>query len=164
MSRLVLVFILVMAVAVSITAQNAPPRPKTVDFENLGKLVVATGLKTETGQGVYKVTYPGEDGWFVEVWLSKSAPLVMVTFPCQGLPAGKSDPSSLLQLLSQNGRMDGTYFGFNDKTRNFYLEMALPADGLTVEKLQAELDRMQKLAIKTADHWDTSKWVTLEKK
>lgn len=162
MSRLVPVSILILALAVTLTAQNNPPRPKTVDFESLGKFVVSTGLKTETGQGVYKVTYPGDDGWFVEVWLSKTSPLVLVTFPCQGLPTNHASTAPLLQLLAQNGQMDGTYFGYNEKTKNFYLECAIPADGLTVEKLKAELDRMQKVAIKSAGHWDTSKWTEMK--
>jgi len=163
MTRLLLVATVCLAIPTLAISQNSPPRPKAIDFESLGKLVVGTGLKTETGQGVYKVTYPGDDGWFVEVWLSKSSPVVLVTFPCQGLPAGKADPAPLLQLLAQNGRMDGTYFGYNDKTKNFYLETAIQSDGLTAEKLKAELERLQKLAIKTAEQWDTSKW-PMEKK
>lgn len=144
--------------AITTVAQNNPPRPKTLDFDGLGRLAVATGLKTEAGPAVYKLTYPGEDQWFVELWMSKSSPLVFLTFPCQTLPANLTNITPLLQLLTQNGQMDGIYFGFNEKTKNFYLETVLPVEGLTVEKLKQELDRMQKVAIKTADYWDTSKW------
>lgn len=162
MSRLFLVFVFVSLFSVASVAQNAPPRPKTIDFDTLGKIVAGAGYRTDAGQGVYKVTLPGEDGWFVEVWLSKTSPIVLVTFPCQGLPAGKVDPAALLQLLAQNGKTDGAYFGYNEKTKNFYLESALPADGLTAVKMKTELERLQKLAVKTAELWDTSKW-TVEK-
>ena len=158
MSRFVLVSAFTMLLTLTLSAQNTPPKPKSIDFESLGKIAVGTGFKTETGQGVYKVTLPGEDLWFVEVWLSKTGPVVLVTFPCQGLPTGKVDATSLLTLLAQNGRMDGAYFGFNEKTKNFYLESALAVDGLTSLKLRAELERLQKLAVKSADLWDTSKW------
>jgi hypothetical protein len=162
MSRIALVSAFIVAVSLTLSAQNTPPKPKSLDFESLGKLVVGTGYKTETGQGVYKVTLPGEDGWFVEVWLSKSAPVVLITFPCQALPSGKVEQPALLALLSQNGRMDGAYFGYNEKTRNFYLESTLGANTLTPLVLKMELERLQKLAVKTADQWDTGKWTVVE--
>ena len=78
--------------------------------------------------------------------------------PLPGLPSGKVDPAALLKVLAYNGRIDGAYFGFNEKTRNFYLESTLPSDGLTGPRMRAEFDRLQKLAVQTADLWDTSKW------
>lgn len=164
MSRLVLVSFFAILLVATISAQNTPPKQRSIEFDTLGRLAVGTGFKTESGQGVYKITLPGEDGWFVEVWLSKSAPIVLLTFPCQGLPTGKVDAASLLPLLAQNGKLDGAYFGFNEKTKNFYLESALAVDGLTSQRLKSELERLQKLAVKSADIWDTSKWTTVEKK
>ncbi len=173
MTRPALALAALLAIAQFVAAQDppAPPPPATpkpaggIDLDGLAKLLDATTLKTKLDGKHIKVYLPGDEEWQVQVWTNETTPsMAYLTFHCQQIPAGPPPGEPLLKLLGQNGFMNGAYFGYNEKTRVVFLELVVPAEGLTTKKLRADLDRVQKLALKTVDLWAVGKWPGAEKK
>jgi hypothetical protein len=61
-------------------------------------------------------------------------------------------------MLVQNDVLGPTHFSYSESRRWFFLNRPVPNQGLTAERLQAELGQLGATVARTEPLWDFERW------
>ena len=136
-----------------------------VDHAGVQALLVTLGYqpresRNETGPE-YEIVLrpPGGLAVTTRVTLSKDGSLVWLVAWLKKVPPGRTNSgNAILNMLTENDAMGPTHFSYNESRRWFFLNKPVPNQGLTVERLQAELQQLGVTIARTEALWDFDRW------
>ena len=136
-----------------------------VDHAGVQALLVTLGYqpreaRNETGPE-YEIVLrpPGGLAVTTRVTLSKDGTLVWLVAWLKKVPPGRTiSGNAVLNMLNENDAIGPTHFSYNEGRRWFFLNKPVPNQGLTAERLQAELQQLGATIARTEALWDFERW------
>lgn len=136
-----------------------------VDHAGVQALLVTLGYqpreaRNETGPE-YEIVLrpPGGLAVTTRVTLSKDGTLVWLVAWLKKVPPGRTiSGNAVLNMLNENDAIGPTHFSYNEGRRWFFLNKPVPNQGLTAERLQAELQQLGATVARTEALWDFERW------
>jgi hypothetical protein len=102
---------------------------------------------------------PGGLAVTTRVTLSKDGTLVWLVAWLKRVPPGRTiNGNAILSMLTENDAIGPTHFSYNESRRWFFLNKPVPNQGLTAERLQAELQTLGATIARTEPLWDFERW------
>jgi hypothetical protein len=102
---------------------------------------------------------PGGLAVTTRVTLSKDGTLVWLVAWLKKVPPGRTiSGNAILDMLAENDVIGPTHFSYNESRRWFFLNRPVPSQGLTAERLQAELAQLGATIARTEALWDFERW------
>jgi hypothetical protein len=102
---------------------------------------------------------PGGLAVTTRVTLSKDGSLVWLVAWLKKVPPGRTiSGNAVLNMLTENDAIGPTHFSYNEGRRWFFLNKPVPNQGLTAERLQAELQQLGATIARTEALWDFERW------
>jgi hypothetical protein len=102
---------------------------------------------------------PGGLAVTTRVTLSKDGTLVWLVAWLKKVPPGRTiSGNAILTMLTENDAIGPTHFSYNESRRWFFLNKPVPNQGLTAERLQAELQTLGATIARTEALWDFDRW------
>jgi hypothetical protein len=102
---------------------------------------------------------PGGLAVTTRVTLSKDGTLVWLVAWLKKVPPGRTiSGNAILDMLAENDVIGPTHFSYNESRRWFFLNRPVPNQGLTAERLQAELAQLGATIARTEALWDFERW------
>ena len=75
------------------------------------------------------------------------------------MPPGRTiSGNAILNMLIENDAIGPTHFSYNEGRRWFFLTTPVPNQGLTADRLQAELQTLNATIALTEALWDFDRW------
>ena len=149
------------------TAAHAQPERGTARLDHAGvqALLVTLGYhpreaRNESGPE-YEIVLrpPGGLAVTTRVTLSRDATLVWLVAWLKKVPPGRTiNGNAILTMLTENDAIGPTHFSYNESRRWFFLNKPVPNQGLTAERLQAELQTLGVTIARTEALWDFDRW------
>ncbi|MGH7301138.1 MAG: hypothetical protein ACREKQ_04030 [Candidatus Rokuibacteriota bacterium] len=116
--------------------------------------------RNESG-GEFEITLrpPGGLAISTRVTLSKDATLVWLVAWLKKVPPGRTiSGDAILDMLAENDAIGPTHFSYNESRRWFFLNRPVPNQGLTADRLRAELQQLGATVARTEALWDVDGW------
>jgi len=102
---------------------------------------------------------PGGLAVTARVTLSRDGTLVWLVAWLKKVPPGRTiSGNAILTMLTENDAIGPTHFSYNESRRWFFLNKPVPNQGLTAERLQAELQTLGVTIARTEALWDVDRW------
>jgi hypothetical protein len=102
---------------------------------------------------------PGGLAVTTRVTLSRDGTLVWLVAWLKKVPPGRTiSGTAILNMLTENDAIGPTHFSYNESRRWFFLNKPVPNQGLTAERLQAELQSLGATIARTEALWDFDRW------
>jgi hypothetical protein len=102
---------------------------------------------------------PGGLAVTTRVTLSKDGTLVWLVAWLKKVPPGRTiSGNAILDMLSENDAIGPTHFSYSESRRWFFLNKPVPNQGLTADRLQAELQQLGVTIARTEALWDVDRW------
>lgn len=148
------------------TAHAQPERGTArVDHAGVQALLVTLGYhpresRNESGPE-YEIVLrpPGGLAVTTRVTLSKDGTLVWLVAWLKRVPPGRTiSGNAILNMLIENDAIGPTHFSYNEGRRWFFLNKPVPNQGLTADRLQAELQTLNATIARTEALWDFDRW------
>jgi len=93
------------------------------------------------------------------VTLSKDGTLIWLVAWLKKVPPDRTiSGNAILSMLAENDAIGPTHFSYNESRRWFFLNKPVPNQGLTAERLQAELQQLGATVARTEALWDFDRW------
>jgi len=150
-----------------VAAAHAQPERGTARLDHAGvqALLVTLGyqpreVRNESG-AEYEIVLrpPGGLAVTTRVTLSKDGTLVWLVAWLKKVPPGRTiSGNAILDMLTENDAIGPTHFSYNESRRWFFLNKPVPNQGLTAERLQAELQQLGLTIARTEALWDFDRW------
>jgi hypothetical protein len=162
----------VLAAAAVVWALHAPvahaqPERGTVRLDHAGVqgLLATLGYhpreaRNESGPE-YEIVLrpPGGLAISTRVTLSRDGTLVWLVAWLKKVPAGRTiSGNAILNMLVENDAIGPTHFSYHEGRRWFFLNKPVPNQGLTADRLQAELQQLGATVARTEALWDFERW------
>ncbi len=148
-------------------AAHAQPERGTARLDHAGVQALLTTLgyhpreaRNESGPE-YEIVLrpPGGLAVTTRVTLSKDGTLVWLVAWLKKVPPGRTiSGNAILTMLTENDAIGPTHFSYNESRRWFFLNKPVPNQGLTAERLQAELQTLGATIARTEALWDFDRW------
>jgi hypothetical protein len=147
-------------------AHAQPERgPTPLDHAALRGLLVTLGYqpreaRNESGPE-FEITLrpPGGLAISTRVTLSKDGTLVWFVAWLKKVPPGRTiSGNAILDMLAENDAIGPSHFSYNESHRWFFLNRPVLNQGLTAERLQAELRQLASTVARTEALWDVDRW------
>jgi hypothetical protein len=75
------------------------------------------------------------------------------------VPPGRTiNGNAVLDMLTVNDAIGPSHFSYNESRRWFFLNKPVPNQGLTADRLQAELQQLGATVARTEALWDFERW------
>ena len=148
------------------TAHAQPERGTArLDHAGVQALLVTLGYhpresRNESGPE-YEIVLrpPGGLAVTTRVTLSKDGTLVWLVAWLKRVPPGRTiSGNAILNMLIENDAIGPTHFSYNEGRRWFFLNKPVPNQGLTADRLQAELQTLNATIARTEALWDFDRW------
>jgi hypothetical protein len=148
------------------TAHAQPERGTArLDHAGVQTLLVTLGYhpresRNESGPE-YEIVLrpPGGLAVTTRVTLSKDGTLVWLVAWLKRVPPGRTiSGNAILNMLIENDAIGPTHFSYNEGRRWFFLNKPVPNQGLTADRLQAELQTLNATIARTEALWDFDRW------
>lgn len=148
------------------TAHAQPERGTArIDHAGVQALLVTLGYhpresRNESGPE-YEIVLRPPSGLAVttRVTLSKDGTLVWFVAWLKRVPPGRIiSGNAILNMLIENDAIGPTHFSYNEGRRWFFLNKPVPNQGLTADRLQAELQTLNATIARTEALWDVDRW------
>jgi hypothetical protein len=102
---------------------------------------------------------PGGLAVTTRVTLSKDGTLVWFVAWLKKVPPGRTiNGNAILNMLVENDAIGPTHFSYNESRRWFFLNKPVPNEGLTAERLRAEIQQLGVTIARTEALWDFDRW------
>jgi hypothetical protein len=102
---------------------------------------------------------PGGLAVTTRVTLSKDGTLVWFVAWLKKVPPGRTiNGNAILNMLVENDAIGPTHFSYNESRRWFFLNKPVPNQGLTAERLRAEIQQLGVTIARTEALWDFDRW------
>ena len=156
-----------MALGPMASAVRAQPEPGTARLDHAGvqALLVTLGHQPREarneGGPEYEIVLrpPGGLAVTTRVALSRDGTLVWLVAWLKKVPPGRTiSGNAVLNMLTENDAIGPTHFSYNESRRWFFLNKPVPNQGLTAERLQAELQHLGVTIARTEALWDFDRW------
>jgi hypothetical protein len=145
----------------------AQPERGTVRLDHAGVqgLLATLGYhpreaRNETGPE-YEIVLrpPGGLAISTRVTLSRDGTLVWLVAWLKKVPPGRTiSGNAILNMLVENDAIGPTHFSYHEGRRWFFLNKPVPNQGLTADRLQAELQQLGATVARTEALWDFERW------
>jgi hypothetical protein len=136
-----------------------------VDHAGVQALLVTLGYQPRESRNEKGPEYeivlrpPGGLAVTTRVTLSKDGTLVWLVAWLKKVPPGRTiSGNAVLNMLNENDAIGPTHFSYNEGRRWFFLNKPVPNQGLTAERLQAELQQLGATIARTEALWDFERW------
>lgn len=146
---------------------DAQPERGTARLDHAGVQALLTTLgyhpreaRNESGPE-YEIVLrpPGGLAVTTRVTLSRDGTLVWLVAWLKKVPPGRTiSGNAILNMLTENDAIGPTHFSYNESRRWFFLNKPVPNQGLTAERLQAELQTLGATIARTEALWDFDRW------
>jgi hypothetical protein len=152
-------------------SDEAQAQADKLSEEQLGQLITSIGLKPNKVEQRYDFAFAakmeGEEEWQLSMSaiLSQDQEWVWVMAWLDELPATAADipRTALLRLLAENDRLgNGKFFAYIPANRRFVLQLAIPNEGLTQDKLKTIMQDLGTSVVETYPQWSVANWKQLE--
>jgi hypothetical protein len=149
------------------TATHAQPERGTARLDHAGVqgLLATLGYQPREARNESGPEYeivlrpPGGLAVTTRVTLSKDGTLVWLVAWLKKVPPGRTiNGNAILNMLAENDAIGPTHFSYNDGRRWFFLNKPVPNQGLTADRLQAELQQLGVTVARTEALWDSDRW------
>jgi hypothetical protein len=163
------VMALAMAVAWMLPGAAAHAQPERgtarIDHAGLQGLLTTLGyqpreVRNESGPE-YEIVLrpPGGLAVTTRVTLSRDGTLVWLVAWLKKVPPARTiNGNAILDMLIENDAIGPTHFSYNEARRWFFLNKPVPNQGLTAERLRAELQQLGVTIARTEALWDFDRW------
>jgi hypothetical protein len=148
-------------------AAHAQPERGTARLDHAGVQGLLAGLgyqpreaRNESGPE-YEIVLrpPGGLAITTRVTLSKDGTLVWLVAWLKKVPPGRTiNGNAVLDMLTVNDAIGPSHFSYNESRRWFFLNKPVPNQGLTADRLQAELQQLGATVARTEALWDFERW------
>lgn len=102
---------------------------------------------------------PGGLAVTTRVTLSRDGTLVWLVAWLKKVPPGRTiSGNAILNMLTENDAIGPTHFSYHEGRRWFFLNKPVPNQGLTAERLQAEMQQLGVTIARTEALWDYDRW------
>jgi len=102
---------------------------------------------------------PGGLAVTTRVTLSRDGTMVWLVAWLKRVPPSRTiSGNAILSMLAENDAIGPTHFSYNESRRWFFLNKPVPNQGLTAERLQAELQQLGTTVARTEALWDFDRW------
>lgn len=153
-------------VLLAATAHAQPERGTArLDHAGVQALLVTLGYNPrEVGNEPVPVSEivlrpPGGLAVTTRVTLSRDGTLVWLVAWLKRVPPGRTiSGNAILNMLIENDAIGPTHFSYNEGRRWFFLNKPVLNQGLTAERLQAELQTFGATIARTEALWDFDRW------
>jgi hypothetical protein len=152
---------------VLVLAAGAQPERGTARLDHAGVQALLATLgyhpreaRNESGPE-YEIVLrpPGGLAVTTRVTLSRDGTLVWLVAWLKKVPPGRTiSGNAILNMLTENDAIGPTHFSYNESRRWFFLNKPVPNQGLTAERLQAELLQLGATIARTEALWDFDRW------
>jgi hypothetical protein len=148
-------------------AAHAQPERGTARLDHAGvqALLVTLGYQPREARNESGPEYeivlrpPGGLAVTTRVTLSRDGTLVWLVAWLKKVPPGRTiSGNAILTMLTENDAIGPTHFSYNESRRWFFLNKPVPNQGLTAERLQAELQQLGATIARTEALWDFDRW------
>ena len=148
-------------------AAHAQPERGTARLDHAGvqALLVTLGYQPREARNESGPEYeivlrpPGGLAVTTRVTLSRDGTLVWLVAWLKKVPPGRTiSGNAILSMLTENDAIGPTHFSYNESRRWFFLNKPVPNQGLTAERLQAELQTLGVTIARTEALWDFERW------
>jgi hypothetical protein len=163
MHRFAAALVLVLLATVA-HAQPAGP-PGRIDAAGLRTLLTALGYQPrqagDAPGGDLEIVVRAADGLAIttRVTLSKDGSLVWLVAWLKRVPRGRTiNGNAILDMLQENDALGPTHFSYNESGRWFFLNKPIINQGLTADRLRAELAELARTVVRTEALWDPDRW------
>lgn len=149
------------------TGAHAQPERGTarIDHAGLQGLLVTLGYQPREARNESGPEYeivlrpPGGLAVTTRVTLSKDGTLVWFVAWLKKVPPGRTiNGNAILDMLVENDAIGPTHFSYNESRRWFFLNKPVPNQGLTAERLRAEIQQLGVTIARTEALWDFDRW------
>lgn len=156
-----------MALAPVGPAAHAQPERGTARLDHTGVqgLLATLGYQPREARNESGAEYeivlrpPGGLAVTTRVTLSRDGTLVWLVAWLKKVPPGRTiNGNAILDMLTENDAIGPTHFSYNESRRWFFLNKPVPNQGLTAERLQAELQQLGVTIARTEALWDFDRW------
>ena len=156
-----------MALAPVGPAAHAQPERGTARLDHAGVqgLLATLGYQPREARNESGAEYeivlrpPGGLAVTTRVTLSRDGTLVWLVAWLKKVPPGRTiNGNAILDMLTANDAIGPTHFSYNESRRWFFLNKPVPNQGLTAERLQAELQQLGVTIARTEALWDFDRW------
>jgi len=156
-----------MALAPVGPAAHAEPERATARLDHAGVqgLLATLGYQPREARNESGAEYeivlrpPGGLAVTTRVTLSRDGTLVWLVAWLKKVPPGRTiNGNAILNMLTENDAIGPTHFSYNESRRWFFLNKPVPNQGLTAERLQAELQQLGVTIARTEALWDFDRW------
>jgi hypothetical protein len=156
-----------MALAPVGPAAHAQPERGTARLDHAGVqgLLATLGYQPREARNESGAEYeivlrpPGGLAVTTRVTLSRDGTLVWLVAWLKKVPPGRTiNGNAILNMLTENDAIGPTHFSYNESRRWFFLNKPVPNQGLTAERLQAELQQLGVTIARTEALWDFDRW------
>jgi hypothetical protein len=148
-------------------AAHAQPERGTARIDHAGvqALLVTLGYqpresRNESGPECEIILRPpGGLAVTTRVTLSRDGTLVWLVAWLKRVPPGRTiSGNAILNMLIENDAIGPMHFSYNEGRRWFFLNKPVPNQGLTAERLHAELQKLNETIAWTEALWDSDRW------
>ena len=136
-----------------------------VDHAGVQALLVTLGYQPRESRNEAGTEYeivlrpPGGLAVTTRVTLSRDGTLVWLVAWLKKVPPGRTiSGNAVLNMLTENDAIGPTHFSYNEGRRWFFLNKPVPNQGLTADRLQAELQQLGATIARTEPLWDFERW------
>lgn len=156
--------VLLLALALPLSVHAQPQPAVRLDHAGLRALLTTLGyqpreVRNETGPEYEIVLRPAGLAVTTRVTLSKDASVVWLVAWLKKVPPNRTiSGNAVLDMLVQNDVLGPTHFSYSESRRWFFLNRPVPNQGLTAERLQAELGQLGATVARTEPLWDFERW------
>lgn len=157
------------AMALAPVGPAAPAEPERgtarLDHTGVQGLLATLGYQPREARNESGAEYeivlrpPGGLAVTTRVTLSRDGTLVWLVAWLKKVPPGRTiNGNAILDMLTENDAIGPTHFSYNESRRWFFLNKPVPNQGLTAERLQAELQQLGATIARTEALWDFDRW------
>ena len=158
-----------LAVAWLLLGSGAHAQPERgtarIDHAGLQSLLATLGYQPREARNESGLEYeivlhpPGGLAVTTRVTLSKDGTLVWFVAWLKKVPPGRTiNGNAILNMLVENDAIGPTHFSYNEGRRWFFLNKPVPNQGLTAERLRAEIQQFGVTIARTEALWDFDRW------
>jgi len=158
-----------LAVAGLLLGSGAHAQPERgtarIDHAGLQSLLATLGYQPREARNESGPEYeivlrpPGGLAVTTRVTLSKDGTLVWFVAWLKKVPPGRTiNGNAILNMLVENDAIGPTHFSYNEGRRWFFLNKPVPNQGLTAERLRAEIQQLGVTIARTEALWDFDRW------